>query len=87
MPTVSEAEFYAAVDRFFSRMLEEIPVAATQFGDHRYDHHAASWPVLGLLEQQPEPVSCGTMNRFWRKALPRREQVPEQALQPLFPAD
>jgi len=38
VPTVSEAEFYAAVDRFFSRMLEEIPVAATQFGDHRYDH-------------------------------------------------
>jgi len=38
MPKATEAEFYASIERFFRQMLEEIPVAATQFGDHRYDH-------------------------------------------------
>lgn len=34
----TEAEFYASVERFVGQMLEEAPVAATQFGDHRFDH-------------------------------------------------
>ncbi len=38
MPQLTEAEFYASIERFFHQMMEEIPVAATQFGDHRYDH-------------------------------------------------
>lgn len=38
MPNVTEAKFYASVERFFSQMLAEVPVAATQFGDHQYDH-------------------------------------------------
>jgi len=52
MPTVSEAEFYAAVDRFFSRMLEEIPVAATQFGDHRYDHRLGDHSPAARARQE-----------------------------------
>ncbi|MCR4392671.1 MAG: DUF885 domain-containing protein [Candidatus Acetothermia bacterium] len=38
MTQASEAEFYALVDQFFQRMMEESPVAATQLGDHRFDH-------------------------------------------------
>jgi len=38
MPNASEAEFYALVDGFFQRMMEESPVAATHLGDHRFDH-------------------------------------------------
>lgn len=38
MPKVSEAEFYASVERFFGRMLEEVPLAATAMGEHRFDH-------------------------------------------------
>jgi len=52
VPTVSEAEFYAAVDRFFSRMLEEIPVAATQFGDHRYDHRLGDHSLAARARQE-----------------------------------
>ncbi len=38
MPEMTEAEFYESVERFFARMMEEMPLAATHFGDHRYDH-------------------------------------------------
>ncbi len=38
MPKLSEAEFYASVESFFNRVLEEMPLAATHFGDHRFDH-------------------------------------------------
>ncbi len=37
MTNSGQAEFYTLVDRFVEEMLREVPVAATQFGDHRHD--------------------------------------------------
>ncbi len=42
MPNVSEAEFYAKVEQFFNQMMAEAPVAATAFGDHRFDSRLGS---------------------------------------------
>jgi len=49
---LTEAEFYASVDRFFQRMMEEIPVAATQFGDHRYDHRLSDHSPAARARQE-----------------------------------
>lgn len=38
MAHVSEHDFYKRFEDWFSRFLEENPVAATQLGDHRFDH-------------------------------------------------
>lgn len=38
-----ETAFYAAVEAFLDKMLAEVPVAATQLGDHRFDRHLASY--------------------------------------------
>ncbi len=38
---MTEDAFYTAVGSFVDKMLEESPVAATQFGDHRFDGHLA----------------------------------------------
>ncbi len=38
MAQVSEHDFYKRFEVWLSRLLEENPVAATQLGDHRFDH-------------------------------------------------
>ncbi|MBC7220268.1 DUF885 domain-containing protein [Candidatus Bipolaricaulota bacterium] len=52
MPDGSEREFYASVEKFFHRMLEEVPVAATQFGDHRFDHRLGDHSPAARARQE-----------------------------------
>ncbi len=52
MPKPTEAEFYASVERFFGQMLEEVPVAATQFGDHRFDHRLGDHSAAARARQE-----------------------------------
>lgn len=52
MANVTEAEFYTSIDRFFQRMMEEIPVAATQFGDHRFDHRLGDHSAAARTRQE-----------------------------------
>lgn len=72
MPNVSEAEFYAQVERFFNRMLAEVPVAATQFGDHRYDHK------LG----DHSPAARARQEKMLRDALAELEALDPSAWSP-----
>lgn len=48
----TEAEFYASVEHFVGQMLEEAPVAATQFGDHRFDHRLADHSPAARARQE-----------------------------------
>lgn len=52
MSKVTEAEFYTSIERFFHQMMEEIPVAATQFGDHRHDHRLGDHSAAGRARQE-----------------------------------
>lgn len=52
MADEGEQRFYAAVDEFFHQILEEAPVAATQFGDHRFDHRLADHSPAARARQE-----------------------------------
>ncbi|HEU68960.1 MAG TPA: DUF885 family protein, partial [Candidatus Acetothermia bacterium] len=52
VPNEAEREFYASVEGFFNRILEEVPVAATQFGDHRFDHRLADHSPAARARQE-----------------------------------
>ena len=47
-----ETTFYSAVDRFVTQLLAEAPVAATQFGDHRFDHRLGEHGADALRRQE-----------------------------------
>jgi len=49
-----ETAFYSAVDTFVSQMLTEAPVAATQLGDHRFDHRLGEHSVDALRRQETQ---------------------------------
>jgi uncharacterized protein (DUF885 family) len=48
----SETAFYSAVESFVDKMLAESPVAATQFGDHRFDHRLGEYTPEALRRQE-----------------------------------
>jgi uncharacterized protein (DUF885 family) len=47
-----ETTFYSAVDTFVTQLLTEAPVAATQFGDHRFDHRLGEHGADALRRQE-----------------------------------
>jgi uncharacterized protein (DUF885 family) len=47
-----EATFYSAVDTFVTQLLAEAPVAATQLGDHRFDHRLGEHSADTLRRQE-----------------------------------
>jgi uncharacterized protein (DUF885 family) len=47
-----EATFYSAVDTFVAQLLAEAPVAATQLGDHRFDHRLGEHSADALRRQE-----------------------------------
>ncbi len=52
MNTTKELEFYSAVDVLVDEILAESPVAATQFGDHRFDHRLGEHSAAALQKQE-----------------------------------
>lgn len=52
MPQALEQEFYRKVEAWFSRLLEESPVAATALGDHRFDGRLADYSRAGLARKE-----------------------------------
>jgi uncharacterized protein (DUF885 family) len=49
-----ETAFYSAVDTFVSQLLAEAPVAATQLGDHRFDHRLGEHGADALRRQETQ---------------------------------
>ena len=50
----TEAEFYARFDDYFQKIISEVPVFATQLGDHRYDHLLGNYDDATLQRQLGE---------------------------------
>ena len=54
MKKMDQAEFYRHAAKFIDRFMEEVPVAATQLGDHRFDDRLADYSKAALDRQQRE---------------------------------
>ena len=54
MKKIDQAEFYRQAERFIDRFMEEAPVAATEFGDHRFDDRLADYDKATLERQRRE---------------------------------
>ena len=54
MKKVSQAKFYQRAEEFIDKLMEEAPVAATQFGDHRFDDRLSDCSKPALERQQRE---------------------------------
>jgi uncharacterized protein (DUF885 family) len=52
MPQVTEADFYKKFEVWLERLLEENPVAATQLGDHRFDHRLGEHHAQARARQE-----------------------------------
>jgi hypothetical protein len=52
MPQVTEADFYKKFEIWLERLLEENPVAATQLGDHRFDHRLGEHHAQARARQE-----------------------------------
>jgi uncharacterized protein (DUF885 family) len=65
MPQVTEADFYKKFEVWLERLLEENPVAATQLGDHRFDHRLGEHHAQARARQE----------KLLREALAELEEV------------
>lgn len=54
MKKVSQAKFYQRAEEFIDKLMEEAPVTATQFGDHRFDDRLGDHSKPALERQQRE---------------------------------
>ena len=52
MPQATEADFYKKFEVWLERLLEENPVAATQLGDHRFDHRLGEHHAQARARQE-----------------------------------
>ena len=52
MPLLAEADFYKKFEVWLERLLEENPVAATQLGDHRFDHRLGEHHAQARARQE-----------------------------------
>jgi len=58
----SPAEFYKLVDQFMERFLAEVPVAATQLGDHRFDDRLGEHtPAARARQEKAMRVALGAL--------------------------
>jgi uncharacterized protein (DUF885 family) len=65
MPQATEADFYKKFEVWLERLLEENPVAATQLGDHRFDHRLGEHHAQARARQE----------KLLREALAELEEV------------
>jgi uncharacterized protein (DUF885 family) len=54
MKKANQEEFYRRADKFIDRVMQEVPVAATQLGDHRFDDRLADYSKATLERQMRE---------------------------------
>jgi uncharacterized protein (DUF885 family) len=54
MKKTNQQDFYNRAESFIDRFMEEAPVAATQLGDHRFDHLLADYSKTALQRQVRE---------------------------------
>lgn len=54
MKKTDQAEFYRNAQRFIDRFMEQVPLAATQMGDHRFDDRLADYGQEALQRQRRE---------------------------------
>jgi uncharacterized protein (DUF885 family) len=54
MKKTNQKDFYNRAESFIDRFMEEAPVAATQLGDHRFDHLLADYSKTALDRQVRE---------------------------------
>jgi uncharacterized protein (DUF885 family) len=52
MPQATEADFYKKFEVWLERLLEENPVAATELGDHRFDHRLGEHHAQARARQE-----------------------------------
>jgi uncharacterized protein (DUF885 family) len=65
MPQATEADFYKKFEVWLERLLEENPVAATDLGDHRFDHRLGEHHAQARARQE----------KLLREALAELEEV------------